>query len=89
MDEAPPVNTRGLATALEDPTLLMAQYVKTYRQTSDATTTKNSPEDTAEVKSMTGYSEQKHLLEEKLAMIPYAKLPPDLSVQTIDDSPSH
>lgn len=38
---------------------------------------------------MTGYSEQKHLLEEKLAMIPYAKLPPDLSVQTIDDSPSH
>lgn len=34
MDEAPPVNTRGLATALEDPTLLMAQYVETYRQVS-------------------------------------------------------
>lgn len=39
---------------------------------------------------MIGHSEQKHLIEEKLTVIPYAKLSPVLwSVRTIDDSPSH
>ncbi|KAK1250706.1 hypothetical protein MKX08_010709, partial [Trichoderma sp. CBMAI-0020] len=58
-------------------------------KTSDAVPTKNSQADRAKAKSMTGYSEQKRLLEEKLAEIPYTKLPPGLwPVRVIDDSPS-
>ncbi|KAM0451445.1 hypothetical protein ACHAO4_006120 [Trichoderma viride] len=68
----------------------MQQFLRPHLVTSDATTTKNPLEDAAEAKSMIGHSEQKHLIEEKLTVIPYAKLPPVLwSVRTIDDSPSH